>query len=457
MGTYSNLQKLSGDDSASEDTLALQERQKANASQLEPNAENAGVVFGIETNVPVRGGNAAQRREHDKRIGAGTMSASGVSCPCCAAISTMEDLRLEGQSNRLGETLTAVVIDGPAGELSPPDGFRFWACAEGYSECNIRCAAGWQSGRIDPKQSETVRYASLWYEDVQITFLASAATCSRDVSQLNPIGTGENGSFNYSEDWREAVLAYLALVQDRQADYCSIICTWHNSGEKLGHTFARFALPIIWDYCEVNPISDTSGNFLGGVDWFSRICHSLGAIGIRPRPRALQRSATDNVDAKYDLVVTDPPYYDAIPYSDISNFFYVWLKRIIGDHFSIISRRPWFRTPGNSSWIACTSHSSSLERKNFMNLGWRKPLLRSIGRLPKTEDSLLCSPIKIQRHGKLSSVRSFVPVSSSRQLANSDRNGKSVQARGTPLLHLRYGSFVKTPGHRKARMGQPSS
>jgi putative DNA methylase len=302
---------------------------------LHPNAENSGVVFGIETKVPVKGGNAAQRREHDKRIGAGTMSASGVSCPCCATISTMEDLRLEGQSNRLGEMLTAVVIEGTAGKAYRlPMNSDLGHVPQDILNANFDALPG---GNLDesipnnPRRFATPLYGMRTFKSLfslrQQLALATFAKSIRSVPD-------KMDGLNYSEDWREAVFAYLALVQDRQADYCSVICTWHNSGEKLGHTFARFALPIIWDYCEVNPISDSSGNFLGGIDWVSRICHSLGAIGVCPQPRALQRSATDNVDSQYDLVVTDPPYYDAIPYSDISNFFYVWLKRVIGDHFA---------------------------------------------------------------------------------------------------------------------------
>ena len=83
---------------------------------MEPNTDKTGVVFGIETNVPVKGGNTAQRREHDKRIGTGTMSRSGAKCPCCPAIMTMEDIRLEGQAGRLGEMMTAVVVDGQKGK-----------------------------------------------------------------------------------------------------------------------------------------------------------------------------------------------------------------------------------------------------------------------------------------------------------------------------------------------------
>src|SRR5207244_3907094 len=79
-------------------------------------ADKPGVRFGVQTDVPVKGGNAAQRREHDKRIGAGTMSRSGATCPCCGAIMTSEDMRFEAIAGRLGATMTAVVVDGPDGK-----------------------------------------------------------------------------------------------------------------------------------------------------------------------------------------------------------------------------------------------------------------------------------------------------------------------------------------------------
>ena len=79
---------------------------------MEPNEEKTGVVFGIENDVPVKGSNAAQRREHDKRISVGTMSRAGAKCPCCPAIMTMEDIRLEGQVSRLNAVMTAAVVNG---------------------------------------------------------------------------------------------------------------------------------------------------------------------------------------------------------------------------------------------------------------------------------------------------------------------------------------------------------
>ena len=83
---------------------------------MTPNSDRTGVIFGIENNVPLVGGNAAQRREHDKRRGAGTMSRSGAQCPCCPTIMTIEDIRLEGSAGRLGMVMTAVVVDGPKGK-----------------------------------------------------------------------------------------------------------------------------------------------------------------------------------------------------------------------------------------------------------------------------------------------------------------------------------------------------
>ena len=83
---------------------------------MEPRADRAGVVFGVQPDVPQNGGNAAQRREHDKRTGSGTMSRTGATCPGCGAIMTMSDIRFEGQAGRLGAVMTAVVVNGAKGK-----------------------------------------------------------------------------------------------------------------------------------------------------------------------------------------------------------------------------------------------------------------------------------------------------------------------------------------------------
>jgi hypothetical protein len=105
---------------------------------------------------------------------------------------------------------------------------------------------------------------------------------------------------------------------------------WQTTAEKIGHTFARFALPITWDFVEVTPWADSSGGYLQGIEWVSRVCHHLLAATVGASdPCVVRESATSHRAGEFDAVVTDPPYYDAIPYSDLMDFFYIWLRRTL--------------------------------------------------------------------------------------------------------------------------------
>ena len=130
--------------------------------------------------------------------------------------------------------------------------------------------------------------------------------------------------------WREALAAYLACAVSKLADYGSAICSWNNGGEKMRQTFARFALPMIWDYCEVNPLSERTGGFPAAVEWVARVVEHLEAAAADvPAPAVARRSAAAPAGGPFDLICTDPPYYDAIPYSDLMDFFHVWLRRAL--------------------------------------------------------------------------------------------------------------------------------
>lgn len=128
----------------------------------------------------------------------------------------------------------------------------------------------------------------------------------------------------------EAVAAYLAVTLNRLADYNSSLCNWDPNGEYITHTFQRFALPIKWDFCEINPASGATGDYNGALDWVARyIGHATTALGRSQPTSLLCQSATGQMVNAIDLVITDPPYYDAIPYSDLMDFFYVWLRRTL--------------------------------------------------------------------------------------------------------------------------------
>ncbi len=302
---------------------------------MEPNAEKVGVVFGIENDVPVKGGNAAQRREHDKRIGAGTMSRSGARCPCCPAIMTMEDIRLEGRSGRLGAIMTAVIVNGQNGkEYRLPTAYEIQMAEEaekaipdvfaeipfGLPEQSTPKAGAGASRAFSVDGYGFDQWKKL-FTPRQLLALGTFVKWAREAK-------GESIRLCYPPEWVEAISAYLAIQNDKVGDYNSMVCMWHISGEKIGHTFTRFALPITWDFVELALTNNVGGAYSAQLDWVARyIDHALVAGAGVERPVPQNKSAIQLGSGDYDAVVTDPPYYDAIPYSDLMDFFYLWLKR----------------------------------------------------------------------------------------------------------------------------------
>ena len=131
-------------------------------------------------------------------------------------------------------------------------------------------------------------------------------------------------------DQSDALVACLALAVGRGTDFWSSCATWNAPGEFIGHAFTRQSLAVVWDYAECNPWAQCSGNWDGAVDWIARVIAAIAAAGL-PMAQAAKASATAQwlPDDSCAAVVTDPPYHDAVPYADLSDFFYVWLRRAI--------------------------------------------------------------------------------------------------------------------------------
>ena len=141
-----------------------------------------------------------------------------------------------------------------------------------------------------------------------------------------PLRMGGSGIRAYVE----SLTMYLALVLDKCSDYWSSLCSWHNSGEKIRNTFGRQAIPMVWDYAEVNPFCESSGNFIAMLNWLKK---SLSSLPNRSLGTAKQANAASQSICKSYLVSTDPPYYDNIGYADLSDFFYSWLRPIMREIF----------------------------------------------------------------------------------------------------------------------------
>lgn len=141
-----------------------------------------------------------------------------------------------------------------------------------------------------------------------------------------PLRDGGRGARAYGE----AIGVYLAFAIDKLADYNNSLCGWNNANENISHLFNRHAIPMMWDFVE--------GNIFGPMLDFGKLCDGvasgLAIAGLGTPGTEFQSDAvSSSIDAVNCLVSTDPPYYDNVPYADISDFFYVWMRATLGSTF----------------------------------------------------------------------------------------------------------------------------
>ena len=136
----------------------------------------------------------------------------------------------------------------------------------------------------------------------------------------SPLRDGGDGASAYAE----AVGVYLSIGTDRLADRLSTISSWDVGYTKIRNTFGRQAIPMTWDYAEGNPFSDSTGNFVSQLEWIRKFLSSTYSTVCG---ESIQADASSQRVSIHKVVSTDPPYYDNVGYADLSDFFYVWLRR----------------------------------------------------------------------------------------------------------------------------------
>ncbi|WP_202616283.1 DUF1156 domain-containing protein [Actinomyces sp. 432] len=266
----------------------------------------------------------------------GTINRRGAVCVADGTPIDFDYIRSESRAGRMGAQLIAVVAEGPSGRLyASPTVLQVDAA-------HIDHPVGLPDAAL-PAQALGFRVQAYGFEQwtdlftnrqlVALTTLSDLVGEARERVLADAIAAGmppgerlRDGGTG-AQAYADAVATYLALGVSRTADYCNALCTWHTTGEKITHLFTRQAIPMTWDYTETNIFSRSSGNFLGQLTWVAKaLIHApASAVG-----EAKQISATGR--AYNGMVVsTDPPYYDNIGYSDLSDFFYVWLRRCLHD------------------------------------------------------------------------------------------------------------------------------
>ncbi len=298
---------------------------------MEPNADKTDVVLGVQQHI-AKEGRGASLRESDKRIGAGTMSRAGATCPCCTNTMRPGELRDAAQDKQLGAVMTAVVVEGEdTKEYRAPtrdERHQAASASEHIDALYQEIPFGLPGDPISSKDVPGIRVRNYgldtWADLFPPRQLLAMGTMVKHTRLVGQAMRDEG----YPETWVAGVVAYLALVVDKVAGYLSSLTHWEKKGEFVIDTFQRYALPMKWDYCEVNPTSGSTGSYQNMIEWVSRYAaHGTRATAHAPTPHVINRSVLVTNGVRPDVILTDPPYYDAIPYAALMDFFQVWLRR----------------------------------------------------------------------------------------------------------------------------------
>ena len=245
-------------------------------------------------------------------------------CLCCSQVATEQYIKNEGMAGRMGSQMRAVVAEGKRGRVYLPPTPEQEMIAK-------RAEPQWRSKQDMPKNPRWFSpplYGMATFGDIFTLRQLVALTTFSDLIQearSQILLDAKIAGLGSGSAYADAVSTYLTLAIDGLADRNSTICSWNISRDNIRNTFARQAIPMIWDFAEANPFSDSSGNFLGAISWVAEVIKQ-SPCGIQGK--AIQRDAMISAsNITQPLISTDPPYYDNIGYADLSDFFYVWLRR----------------------------------------------------------------------------------------------------------------------------------
>ena len=302
---------------------------KGKEAYVEPVIEGREYRFAVKVGTPPDAAGAK----------AGTKLSRGANFHCLMSGAPIapNHIKAEGMAGRMGARLMAVVAEGDRSRV-------YLAPTENHEVAASQAKPEWIPNTPLPDDSRnfwTVQYGLTIFGDLftprQLVALttfselvaeamervrhdATAAGLPDDGRPLRDAGTGATA-------YAEAVAVYLAFAISRSADFWSNLCIWANQpkNELVAHLFGRQAIPMAWDFAEASPFSQSGGNFEGNLRYVAKVIN--GAIPASGRGTSRQASATRTVISSEKCVSTDPPYYDNIGYADLSDFFYVWLRR----------------------------------------------------------------------------------------------------------------------------------
>ncbi len=293
---------------------------------VEPVVEGDGYRFTVKVGKP----------EDEEAAKNGTKLARGANFKCVMSGTPMagDYIKAEGRAGRMGARLMAIVAEGERTRvyLSPTTDHEAVAST---------AAPTWRPETAlpdDPRNFWTVQYGLTLFADlftprqlVALTTFSDLVSEAREKVRADAIaagmvddGKGLEAGGSGAAAYGEAVGVYLAFALDRFADYWTSLGRWQPANQQFSNMFGRQAVPMVWDFPEANPFSRKGGSFDNLFDW---TIQSIPNIGLWGHGSGEQADAGRQTTSWSKVVSTDPPYYDNIGYADLSDFFYVWMRR----------------------------------------------------------------------------------------------------------------------------------
>lgn len=297
----------------------------------------------------------------NKKIEGGWLNKS-LTCPCCGATTSTKDLKDQANKNPLKEKLIAVIEESKNGK-----NYRIPSIDE-ISKSEI------DSSKID--FSELPNENMLKIPDL-VSGRGWGINRWIDMFSNKQLFTIQNILKKFKEiksslelnDYNKALITYLSIWLDRIFIVQTSLGRWNVSGEKIEHPYSKQAIAMMFDYPEGNIFSGLTGSANNQLDWIIRYLESENNYSFS----TVCKNASSGEKSQFDdkeltAVITDPPYYDAIAYADLSDFFYVWLKRTLGDIYTVNFATP--QTPKTDECTALKHHHDNdkqIAKKHFEN------------------------------------------------------------------------------------------
>ena len=282
----------------------------------------------------------------------GTISRAVAVCPICGTAIDAKTTRKLFQDGRAGERMVAVVTHKPGTRgkryrIATEADLEIFRVAE---ECLINkqneLSMAWGMSAVPNEELPLMSGVfnvplygiNVWGDLFNARQKLALITFAEKVKAVYQKLVAEDIDAEYAK----VVVSYLSLILSRHSSYNATLCWWYTLAENVFNVFGRQALPMVFDYLEQNPYGILTGNWLGQVDGTSEIVSHLSST-LFPQSATVTHSSATSMpypNEFFDAVFTDPPYYNSVPYADLSDFFYVWLKRTVGDLYPELFSTP---------------------------------------------------------------------------------------------------------------------